>query len=359
MYDSERAVRDNGADREPFALEVGGLNVEFATPWGPVSALDDVGFRVGRGRILGLVGESGCGKSLSALSIMRLLPASARITGGSIRLAGAGDLLALPEARMRSLRGGRISMIFQDPMTSLNPVMRIGAQMVEGMRYHQRIGRKEARERAVEVLGMVGIKQPEKRVDDYPHQLSGGMCQRVMIGMALACEPQVMLADEPTTALDVSIQAQILALMHEMRDRTGTAIVLITHDLGVIAEMTDEVCVMYAGTVVERASVGRLFDSPLHPYTRGLMRSVRAGHDESLVKQALPAIPGNVPSLARLPTGCRFSDRCDRAFADCHRIRPSLKEVDQGHEVRCLLYESDRAETDADTADRARPETEG
>lgn len=339
MYGFERmAALANGGDGSAPVLEVDGLDVDFVNQEGTVRALHDVGFIVRRGQTLGLVGESGCGKSLTALAIMRLLPMAARIAGGSIRLAGEGDLTRMPEAAMRSLRGGRMSMIFQDPMTSLNPVMRIGAQIVEGIRYHRQMGKREATERAIEILRLVGITRPDQRVNDYPHQLSGGMYQRVMIGMALACEPQVMLADEPTTALDVSIQAQILGLMQEMRDRTGTGIVLITHDLGVIAEMADEVCVMYAGVVVERATVRRLFSSPLHPYTQGLMRSVLAGHDESLVKRSLPTIPGSVPSLARLPPGCRFSDRCDRAIDECRRLVPPLHRIDDDHEVRCLLF---------------------
>jgi len=323
-------------------LVVDQLRTEFPGPTGPVSAVDGVSFSVDRGRILGLVGESGCGKSMTALSIMRLVPPPGRAAGGSVHVEGHGDIMGLSRSRMRALRGGDVSMIFQDPMSSLNPVMRVGEQMVEGLRYHRGLGRREAFERAVEMLHLVGIQNPQRRVLEYPHQMSGGMCQRVMIGMALCCEPKLILADEPTTALDVTIQAQILRLIHEVRERTGTAIVLITHDLGVIAETAEDVCVMYAGVIVERSSVRRLFAQPLHPYTSGLLRSVVASHDDAAIKSPLPAIRGSVPSLSELPGGCRFSDRCDHVMERCRVEAPVLTEVEPGHEVRCWLYPADQ-----------------
>ena len=326
-------------------LAVNQLRTEFPTATVTVRAVDDVSFSVGRGRILGLVGESGCGKSMTALSIMRLVPSPGRVASGSVHVEGHGDVMQLSDARMRALRGGDVAMIFQDPMSSLNPVMRIGEQMVEGLRYHRGLGRREALERAVDMLDLAGIQDPKRRVLEYPHQMSGGMCQRVMIGMALCCEPKVILADEPTTALDVTIQAQILRLIHDVRERTGTAIVLITHDLGVIAETAEDVCVMYAGVIVERASVRRLFASPLHPYTSGLLRSVVASHDDTAIKAPLPAIRGSVPTLSELPSGCRFSERCDHVMPRCRAEAPVLAEVDPGHEVRCWLHAPTAVET--------------
>ncbi|OWT65790.1 peptide ABC transporter ATP-binding protein [Candidimonas nitroreducens] len=337
MSECESAARpDSSAAGDVLRVD----DLQTAFPFGDrmVNAVDRVCFTVGRGRIVGLVGESGCGKSMTALSIMRLVPAPGRLAGGVIELDGHGDIGSIPEREMRSIRGGDLAMIFQDPMTSLNPVMRVGEQIVEGLRFHRRISRREARDRAIQMLTLVGIGDPELRAREYPHQMSGGMCQRVMIAMALACEPKVMLADEPTTALDVTIQAQILNLMRDVRDRTGTAIVLITHDLGVVAEMADDVCVMYAGEIVERAPVRCIFREPLHPYTIGLLESVSIGQGAVHRKTMLPAISGMVPGLGQLPGGCRFADRCRHATMLCKEHRPPLEELEPGRLVRCWLH---------------------
>ena len=299
-------------------------------------AVDNVSFQISEGRTLGIVGESGCGKSVTALSVMRLIPEPpGKIVAGDIRFDGK-DLLALSEKEMRSIRGNKISMIFQEPMTSLNPVFRVGDQIGEVLQLHQKLGKKECREQTVERLKQVGIPSPESRVDDYPHQMSGGMRQRVMIAMALACDPRLIIADEPTTALDVTIQAQILELMEELSKNTGTAIMLITHDLGVVAETAEQVVVMYAGRVVEEADVKTMFNNPLHPYTRGLMRSIPGATPDK--KTRLEAIPGMVPSLLNLPHGCKFSDRCRHVSERCLRQEPELI-LKQGHAVRCWLYE--------------------
>ena len=326
-------------------LEVAELQTSFFTERGVARAVDHVSFRLDEGRILGIVGESGCGKSVTALSVMRLIPdPPGRIVGGSIRFQGQ-DLLKLSEKAMREVRGDKISMIFQEPMTSLNPVFRVGDQIVEAIRVHRRVSTRQALDQAVEMLRLVGIPSAETRVKDYPHQMSGGMRQRVMIAMALACRPLLLIADEPTTALDVTIQAQILELMDQLRAELGTAIMLITHDLGVVAETAERVIVMYAGRIVEEAEVGDLFRAPLHPYTRGLMRSipgVPSGDEEAGSGERpsgrLEAIPGVVPSLLALPQGCKFRDRCRHAFDRCALEEPPLLSPPGGHPVRCWLH---------------------
>jgi peptide/nickel transport system ATP-binding protein len=324
-------------------LSVEGMRTRFQTDEGPVFAVDGVSFDVRPGEAVGLVGESGCGKSVTALSILRLVAEPpGRIESGRIRLDGV-DLLTLPEPQMRAIRGRRVAMIFQEPMTSLNPVFTVGDQIAEGVRLHERVDRKSARARAIEMLRTVGIPAPEQRVDDYPHQLSGGMRQRVMIAMALACNPKLLVADEPTTALDVTVQAQILELLARLRRERRMAVLLITHDLGVVAETCERVVVMYAGRVVEQAPAEELFARPLHPYTAGLLGSlpafetVREGRTRSAERPRLQAIRGVVPALARLPAGCRFRDRCDRAEADCAASEPPLVALGgPGHMVACL-----------------------
>jgi peptide/nickel transport system ATP-binding protein len=310
-------------------LEVRDLVTEFATEAGTVRAVDGVSFDIPARGTLGVVGESGCGKSVTALSIMRLVTSPpGRIASGTIRY-GDRDLLQLPAAEMRAIRGNRIAMIFQEPMTSLNPVFTVGDQIGEAVRLHQRKSRKEGRAAAIEMLQLVGIPSPEERVDAYPHQLSGGMRQRVMIAMALACKPDLLIADEPTTALDVTIQAQILDLLRQLQRDLGMSILLITHDLGVVAETCDEVVVMYAGRVVERAPTEALFDHPRHHYTAGLLRSVPNGTHERLQE-----IPGMVPALDALPVGCKFVDRCPRAEQTCRDVEPALTTIDTT-QVRC------------------------
>jgi peptide/nickel transport system ATP-binding protein len=321
---------------EAMVLDVRGLKTVFFTNSGLFKAVDDVSFHVRRGETLAIVGESGCGKSVTALSVMRLVPdPPGRIVGGSIMLE-ATDLLTLDEHAMRQIRGNRISMIFQEPMTSLNPVMRIGDQITEAVRLHRSMGRKEAWDKAVEMLRLVRIPEPERRASEYPHQLSGGMRQRAMIAMALACRPALLIADEPTTALDVTIQAQILALVLELQKELGMALILITHDLGVVAQTAQRVIVMYAGKKVEEAEVETLFASPRHPYTRGLMASIPtvplpgAKSDARLVE-----IPGMVPSLTRLPKGCSFAPRCKLAIQRCREEYPPLQDWGQNHLAAC------------------------
>ena len=318
-------------------LDVIDLKTYFFTDRGVAQAVDDVSFRLHPGRTLAIVGESGCGKSVTALSVMGLIPQPpGRIVGGQILFDGK-DLVGLPESRMRRIRGNQISMIFQEPMTSLNPVFRVGDQIAEVLQLHQKLDRKAALDKTMDLLQQVGIPSPESRVGDYPHQMSGGMRQRVMIAMALACDPRLIIADEPTTALDVTIQAQILELMRNLSESTGAAILLITHDLGVVAETAERVVVMYAGRVVEEADVGPLFNAPLHPYTRGLMRSIPGVSDDERVR--LEAIPGVVPSLLALPSGCKFNARCRHAFDRCTAEEPPLITPRDGHPVRCWLYE--------------------
>jgi oligopeptide/dipeptide ABC transporter ATP-binding protein len=342
-------------DRAPL-IEVRDLRTQFTTDDGVVTAVDGVSFTIPRGKTVGLVGESGCGKSITGLSILRLVPPPGRVTGGHVLFHREGedpplDLASLsPKGdQIRAIRGNEIAMIFQEPMTSLNPVYTIGEQIAEAVRLHQGIGRPRARQRAIEMLERVGIASPRQRVDEYPHQLSGGMRQRAMIAMALACQPALLIADEPTTALDVTIQAQILDLLRELQRKMGMAILIISHDLGVIAELADEVVVMYAGRVVERGPVDGIFYEPLHPYTRGLLRSIPVlGSD---VKGRLSSIPGLVPNLLALPQGCTFRPRCTDRMPRC-QDEPALTEVRPGHWASCWLHEPQRAETESDPPGR-------
>jgi oligopeptide/dipeptide ABC transporter ATP-binding protein len=316
-------------------LEIANLRTVFATERGEVAAVDDVSFTLEEGEVLGIVGESGSGKSVTALSIMGLLPRPpARIASGSIRFAGT-DLLGLREAQMRRVRGPGIGMIFQEPMTSLNPVFTIGDQLMETIGAHERMAPKARRERAIAMLGKVGIAAASRRLEDYPHQLSGGMRQRVMIAMALACSPKLLIADEPTTALDVTIQAQILELLLSLRDELGMAIVIITHNMGVVAETADRVLVMYAGKIVEQAGVDALFETPAHPYTRGLLESIPSLDDE---RTRLHTIPGTLPNPAMLPPGCRFAPRCAWRLPECEAGLPPLVEVRPGHDAACIRH---------------------
>jgi oligopeptide/dipeptide ABC transporter ATP-binding protein len=319
-------------------LEEKNLQTSFSTESGPVNAVDGVSFTVQKGRTLGVVGESGCGKSVTSLSIMRLIPnPPGEIVGGEIIYKGR-DLLKLSLPEMRKLRGNEISMIFQEPMTSLNPVFTIGNQIMETLRLHQGLSRKEAHAKAIDLLRLVNIPSAETRVDEFPHQLSGGMRQRVMIAMALACKPNLLICDEPTTALDVTIQAQILELMRKLRNDLGMAMILITHDLGVVAETADDVAVMYAGRIVEQGAVAEIFARPKHPYTQGLLGSIPKLNTAGGKKQRLMAIPGMVPSLADLPKGCRFQDRCPHVFDRCRAESPPLRAVPgdtTGHTVSC------------------------
>jgi oligopeptide/dipeptide ABC transporter ATP-binding protein len=305
-----------------------------------VRAVDGVNFEVYPGEVLGLVGESGCGKSVTSLSIMRLISKPGKIDEGEILLDGE-DLLKLPEDEMIKVRGNRISMIFQQPQTALNPVFKVGDQLAEVLDVHQDLGKEAGWKRAVALLKMVGVPDPERRAEAYPHELSGGMAQRVMIAMALACVPELLIADEPTTALDVTIQAQILDLMRDLRREMGTSVILITHDLGVVAEMAERVAVMYAGEIVEQTDVNTLFDQPLHPYTQGLIGSIPILGE---IKERLDVIPGSVPNLVNLPPGCRFAPRCQARFkyncAICAEVKPELEEVKPGHFVRCWLYQN-------------------
>jgi peptide/nickel transport system ATP-binding protein len=313
-------------------LEVRGLRTYFASERGEVRAVDGVDFSLERGRTLGIVGESGCGKSVTALSIMGLVPQPpGRIAGGEVLFEGK-DLLKLPAQRLRDLRGDQLSMIFQEPMTSLNPAFPVGEQVAEALLRHKNISKNEAQNQAIEMLRRVRIPSPERRARDYPHQLSGGMRQRVMIAMALACNPKLLIADEPTTALDVTIQAQILELMRALRAELGTAIILITHDLGVIAELADDVIVMYAGKVIERCAAGRLFSEPQHPYTVGLLGSIPRLH---LQQERLSAIEGFVPDAASLPAGCRFHPRCPFVVEKCRAEVPPLLHIKENHYAAC------------------------
>jgi oligopeptide/dipeptide ABC transporter ATP-binding protein len=305
-------------------LRVENLTAHLHTGGGVVRAVDGVSFSLRKGETLCIVGESGCGKSMTALAILGLLPRPAgRIVDGHVALAGVGDLAALSPEAMRKVRGHAISMVFQEPMTSLNPVFRIGWQISEAILMHDSIGREAAKARAIAMLELVGIPSPQTRYDAYPHQLSGGMRQRVMIAIALACRPQVMLADEPTTALDVTIQAQILRLMNRLKTETGSSLLLITHDLGVVAQMATRVCVMYAGVIVEEAEVRALFADPLHPYTKGLLAAIPTARSGG-ARRKLATIPGMVPNLARLEPGCRFAARCADVHERCMKAEPPL-----------------------------------
>ncbi len=326
-------------DREPI-LKVRNLTTRFRTDRGVVTAVDDVSFEVFPGETLGIVGESGCGKTVTSKTVMRLLPERVSIIDPKSQIMfGNENLATVPESRMRRVRGDKIAMIFQEPMTSLNPVFRIGWQLDEALKFHTKLSKKERRERAIEMLRLVEIPNPEHRIDEYPHQLSGGMRQRVMIAMALCCEPELLIADEPTTALDVTIQAQILALMGRLKEKMNTAIMLITHDLGVVAQVCDRVMVMYAGRVIEQAPVREIFHSPRHPYTKALLESIPKQGSRQRGKEVgkrLPAIKGIVPSLFDLPKGCRFRDRCGYAQDRCEAEEPKLLDHgDEQHPVRC------------------------
>jgi oligopeptide/dipeptide ABC transporter ATP-binding protein len=324
----------------PPVLEIDALKVYFRTEFGVVRAVDGVSFGLGAGKTLGVVGESGCGKSVTALAVMGLIRPPGWIAGGRIRYSMSGKSVVLTDLpangpEIRSIRGNEIAMIFQEPMTSLNPVFTIGFQIMESIRLHQGLDKKASRERAVEMLDKVGIPSPRRRAEEYPHQLSGGMRQRAMIAMALSCHPSVLIADEPTTALDVTIQAQVLDLMMDLKEELGTAIILITHDLGVVAETADDVAVLYLGRVVEKACVNRIFHHRKHPYTEGLINSVPSVI--GAISQLKP-IKGMVPDLFDIPPGCAFEPRCHRAFEVCSVRTPELKEVEPGHWAACWLY---------------------
>jgi oligopeptide/dipeptide ABC transporter ATP-binding protein len=327
------AISNNGT-----ILDVKNLRTYFYTEDGVVKAVDGVDFEVKRGEVLGLVGESGCGKSVTSLSVMRLVGIPGKIVSGEVWFDGE-NLLRWPESRMMHMRGNRISMIFQQPVSCLNPVFRAGDQVAEVLQVHQGLDKKQAWERSIELLGMVGIPEAPRRARSFPHELSGGMAQRVMIAMALACAPEMLIADEPTTALDVTIQAQILELMKDLRTKVETSIILITHDMGVIAEMADRVAVMYAGRIVEQADIKTLFARPLHPYTKALLASIPV---LGIVQDRLEVIPGTVPNLINLPPGCRFAPRCQARVTHnltrCTEVEPELVPVEPGHLARCWLY---------------------
>jgi len=318
-------------------LEIQNLKTYFDVRGGILKAVDDVSLTIKSGETLGLVGESGCGKSVTGASIMRLVPIPpGRITGGEILFEGS-DILKLSESEMRKLRGNKISMIFQEPMTSLNPVFTVGDQVAEVIRLHEKLSQRETRERVIETFRLVRIPAPESRIKEYPHQMSGGMRQRVMIAMALACHPKLMIADEPSTALDVTIQAQILDLMNKLKEETGASILFITHDLGVIAEMAQRVSVMYAGKIMEGADVDTLFSEPKHPYTMGLMSSIPIlGIGKN--QRRMSTIPGVVPSLFKLPKGCLFHDRCSLTLKECDQLEPPMIDLGNNHFVRCHQY---------------------
>jgi peptide/nickel transport system ATP-binding protein len=335
------SIADSEVPRDEALLSVRKLRTSFFTGDGVVHAVDNVSFDVRRGEALAVVGESGCGKSVTAMSIMRLLAAPGRITAGEVRFKGR-NLVDLPENEMRKVRGNDIAMVFQEPMTSLNPVFKIGSQVAEAIRIHRDVSKKEAWKIAGEMLDLVSIPDPIKRLDDYPHQLSGGMRQRVMIAMALSCEPELLIADEPTTALDVTIQAQIMELLAGLQQRLGLAILLITHDLGVVAEFCERVVVMYTGRVVEEARVSDLFGNPAHPYTRGLLKSLpgvtTAAEIEGQPALRLPTIKGMVPPIDALPSGCKFNPRCPDVMDICRGNEPARMKVSAEHDARCYLH---------------------
>jgi oligopeptide/dipeptide ABC transporter ATP-binding protein len=330
----EARVADADVNPAGALLEVKNLRTTFFTGDGPVHAVDNVSFNVRKGEALALVGESGCGKSVTAMSIMRLVAPPGKITGGQIRFKGR-NLPDLSEKEMRHIRGNDIAMVFQEPMTSLNPVFKIGDQVAEAIRIHRKVSRKEARKQAGDMLELVSIPDPIRRLDDYPHQLSGGMRQRVMIAMALSCDPELLIADEPTTALDVTIQAQIMELLASLQKRLELAILLITHDLGVVAEFCERIIVMYTGRIVEEAPVRDLFANPAHPYTRGLLKSLPsvAGREKRL-----PTIKGMVPPINALPAGCKFNPRCPDVMPICLGNEPARMIVGPGHDARCYLH---------------------
>lgn len=315
-------------------LEVKGLNIAFGSDYGVYSAVTDVDFDVYKGESVGIVGESGCGKSVTAMSVMRLLNEPPAIISGSIRFENK-NIRDLSKKQLRSVRGKEIAMIFQEPMTSLNPVYTCGQQIAEAIMIHEKTGKREAREKTIEIMRMVGIPSPEQRIDEYPHQFSGGMRQRIMIAMALSCNPKLLIADEPTTALDVTIQAQILELIRELRERLGMSMILITHDMGVVAAMTKRVIIMYAGEIVESADVLSIFANPMHPYTRGLLNSIPKLNER---KKELDIIEGVVPSPEAMPRGCRFAPRCTMCMNHCMEKRPPQVKLDDMHSVRCWLY---------------------
>jgi oligopeptide/dipeptide ABC transporter ATP-binding protein len=325
-------------------LEVSNLQTHFPTRAGLVKAVNDVSFSVGEGELLGLVGESGCGKSITALSVMKLIYPPGRIAAGSIKFKGE-ELTTATEDRMRQIRGNDIAMIFQDPMTSLNPVYTVGEQIAEALRLHRKLDKKTAWKTAIDAMREVSIPSPERRAGDYPHQLSGGMRQRVMIAMALACDPELLIADEPTTALDVTIQAQILELLDDLRKTRKLAVLLITHDLGVVAETADRVCVMYTGKIVEESGVGEIFERPKHPYTRGLLNSVPKLAGQEIAKaNRLQTIEGTVPSPTELPNGCHFAPRCEFRMPECTGHDIPLYEPKEGVKVRCVLYDGEHGD---------------
>ena len=326
----------------PHLLEINGLQTQFPTRAGLVKSVNGVSFHIDEGELLGLVGESGCGKSITALSIMRLIAEPGRIAGGSIKFKGE-ELTMASDDRMREIRGNDIAMIFQDPMTSLNPVYTVGEQIAEALRLHRKLNKKQAWDAAIEAMKEVSIPSPERRVNDYPHQLSGGMRQRVMIAMALACDPELLIADEPTTALDVTIQAQILELLDDLRKTRKLAVLLITHDLGVIAETADRVCVMYTGKIVEESGVDEIFAKPKHPYTQGLLKSVPKLSTDAIEKDVrLQTIEGTVPSPTNLPDGCHFAPRCAYRMERCVHGEIPLYELPNDVKVRCLLYDEEQ-----------------
>ncbi|MDQ0350476.1 peptide/nickel transport system ATP-binding protein [Alkalibacillus filiformis] len=317
-------------------LELEDLHTHFFTDSGEIPAVDGVSFKVHKGEVVGVVGESGCGKSVTSLSIMQLVPSPpGKIVSGQINFKGE-NLAQATEKRMRQVRGNEISMIFQEPMTSLDPLYTIGNQLIEAIRMHRKMSKKEAKRKAIDMLNLVGIPRPSEVVDEYPHQLSGGMRQRVMIAMAMSCDPEVLIADEPTTALDVTIQAQILDLMRGLNKEHNTGILLITHDLGIVAEMCDRVVVMYAGQVVEEGSVREILKDPKHPYTKGLIRSLPKIHEK---EQKLYSIPGTVPKVSMEHVGCRFAPRCEYTFDRCFSDDPELYETDVERRSRCFLYD--------------------
>jgi len=323
-------------------LEVNNLQTHFPTRAGVVKAVNDVSFYINEGELLGLVGESGCGKSITALSVMRLIASPGKIVGGEIKFKGE-ELLKASDARMREIRGNDIAMIFQDPMTSLNPVYTVGEQIAEALRLHRKLDKKQAWAAATDAMHEVAIPDPSRRVNDYPHQLSGGMRQRVMIAMALACNPELLIADEPTTALDVTIQAQILDLLNNLRETRKLAVLLITHDLGVVAEVADRVCVMYTGKIVEESGIDDIFEKPKHPYTQGLLKSVpklSSAHLEKVTR--LQTIEGTVPSPTNLPDGCHFAPRCAFRMDICTHGEIPLYEIENDIKVRCVLYDEKR-----------------
>ncbi len=337
---------------QKMALQIQNLKTQFFTSKGIVPAVDDVTISIPKGKIVGLVGESGCGKSMTAMSVMQLLRKPGKVVSGEIRLDGK-NLLECSKKEMLEIRGDRMAMIFQEPMTSLNPVYTVGKQVREAILLHQNMTKEQAKQKTIQIFKQVGIPDAEKRYHAYPHQLSGGLRQRVMIGMAMVCEPDILIADEPTTALDVTIEAQILQLMRELRDKHGTSILMITHNMGVVAEVCDYVYVMYAGKVMEQGETFELFRNTSHPYTSGLLRSIPQMDEK---KERLYSIRGMVPNLLELPKGCSFCNRCEYANERCTEERPLLLQTGKEHGVRCFLYEKEGKNLESETADNGREE---